>query len=59
MPPEFEDELTRKARLAYASMGYPERFQHILYPGGHGFRDDMRQFSYAWLDRWLVGSAEN
>jgi hypothetical protein len=42
------------ARPAYAAVGCPERLDLGIYPGGHGFTDEMRARAYAWLDRWLA-----
>jgi hypothetical protein len=52
--PERVAELTAKARARYAELGVPERFEYVAYDGGHAFREDMRERSYAWLDRWLA-----
>lgn len=52
-PSDQTAELTRKARARYADLAVPERFEYVAYDGGHTFRRDMRQRSYAWLDRWL------
>jgi hypothetical protein len=46
--------LTDKARDRYTYLGAPERYQYITYDGGHTFRRDMRERSYAWLDYWLA-----
>jgi dienelactone hydrolase len=43
------------ARKAYAAAGCAERLAVGVYPGGHGFTDEMRSRAYAWLDRWLLG----
>jgi len=43
------------ARPAYAAAGAEARLDLGVYPGGHGFTDDMRSRAYAWLDRWLPG----
>lgn len=43
------------ARPAYEAAGGPERLDLGIYPGGHGFTDEMRERAYAWLDRWLAG----
>jgi dienelactone hydrolase len=42
------------ARPAYDAAGCPERLDLGIYPGGHGFTDEMRARAYAWLDRWLA-----
>jgi dienelactone hydrolase len=42
------------ARPAYEAAGCPERLDLGIYPGGHGFTDEMRARAYAWLDRWLA-----
>ncbi len=52
-PPEFDEELTRKARERYAELGVPERFEWITYESLHTFPREMRERSYTWLDRWL------
>jgi dienelactone hydrolase len=41
------------ARPAYAAAGAAERLDLGIYPGGHGFTDEMRARAYTWLDRWL------
>jgi dienelactone hydrolase len=41
------------ARTAYADAGCAERLDLGIYPGEHGFTDEMRVRAYAWLDRWL------
>jgi dienelactone hydrolase len=41
------------ARPAYEAEGVSERLDLGVYPGGHGFSDEMRTRAYAWLDRWL------
>jgi dienelactone hydrolase len=43
------------ARRAYAAAGCEERLDLGIYPGGHGFTDEMRSRAYDWLDRWLRG----
>jgi dienelactone hydrolase len=52
--PERSGELYGKARARYATLGVPERFAGLAYDSGHTFRRDMRERSYAWLDRWLA-----
>lgn len=46
-------QLTHKAILRYAELGVADKFQYITYDGGHTFRQDMREKSYTWFDRWL------
>jgi dienelactone hydrolase len=41
------------ARPTYAAGGVEDRLDLGVYPGGHGFSDEMRERAYAWLDRWL------
>jgi dienelactone hydrolase len=41
------------ARRQYAEVGAPERFEAILFPGGHSFPDEVKVEAYAFLDRWL------
>ncbi len=50
---EVPEELVAKARARYAELGVPDRYEYIPYDGGHIFRWDMRERSYAWFDRWL------
>jgi hypothetical protein len=52
--PERSGELYGKAHARYATLGVPERFAGLAYDSGHTFRRDMRERSYAWLDRWLA-----
>jgi len=42
-----------RARTAYVTAGCAERLAVDVYPGGHGFTDQMRSRAYAWLDRML------
>lgn len=51
--PEHLAALTGKARTRYAELGVPERYMYRTYDGGHVFRRDMREQSYAWFDCWL------
>jgi dienelactone hydrolase len=41
------------ARREYAEAGATERFDAILYPGGHSFPDEVKAEAYAFIDRWL------
>jgi dienelactone hydrolase len=43
------------AGASYVAAGCTERLDIGIYPGGHGFTDEMRSRAYAWLDRWLRG----
>jgi pimeloyl-ACP methyl ester carboxylesterase len=52
-PSGFDEELTRKARERYAELDVPERFEWLTYESRHTFPSEMRERSYAWLDRWL------
>jgi dienelactone hydrolase len=53
---EMVDEKSRKARQRYAELGVPERYQSLVYDAkAHVFRQDMREKSYEWFDRWLKG----
>lgn len=52
-PSTRNDDLVTKARHQYASFGVPERLDWVTYDGGHVFRRDMRQRSYAWFDQWF------
>jgi hypothetical protein len=40
-------------RQAYAASGNGERLALVVYPGGHGFTDEVRSRAYAWLEHWL------
>ncbi len=46
-------EIAEKARAVYAEAGAADRFQAILFPGGHSFPDEVKAEAYAFLDRWL------
>jgi dienelactone hydrolase len=41
------------AAPAFETRGVRERLEARAFPGGHGFKDAMREQAYAWLDRWL------
>jgi len=41
------------AREAYAQQNVAERFQAVLFPGGHSFPTDVKRQAYEFLDRWL------
>jgi dienelactone hydrolase len=43
------------ARKTYVAAGCAERLAVDVWPGGHGFSDQMRSSAYAWLDRMLAG----
>lgn len=43
------------ARPAYEAANAADRLDLGVYPGGHGFTDEMRSRAYAWLDHWLLG----
>jgi dienelactone hydrolase len=45
--------IAEAARREYAEAGAPERFEAVLFPGGHSFPDEMKAEAYAFLDRWL------
>ena len=44
---------SRKVRRVYELYGKPDRLEYHVYDGPHGFRPDMRQAAYEWLDHWL------
>ncbi|MFN8632805.1 MAG: dienelactone hydrolase family protein [Chloroflexota bacterium] len=52
-PVDGVEESYQVARRAYDAAGCTERLDLGIYPGGHGFADEMRERAYAWLDRWL------
>ena len=52
-PAEMTAELTEKARARYEELGASERLEYVQYEGGHLFAKEMREKSYAWIDRWL------
>jgi dienelactone hydrolase len=37
----------------YAALGVADRIELRAVDGGHGFGDGLRDYAYAWLDRWL------
>jgi dienelactone hydrolase len=47
-------EVVATARRQYAEVGVPERFQAILFPGGHSFPEEVKNHAYAFVDRWLT-----
>jgi dienelactone hydrolase len=42
------------ARRQYAAAGVPERFEALLFPGGHSFPDEVKAEVYTFVDRWLT-----
>ncbi|MDI7274944.1 MAG: prolyl oligopeptidase family serine peptidase [Anaerolineae bacterium] len=46
-------QIVAAAQAAYGRAGVPEQFQAILFPGGHGFPQPVREEAYRFLDRWL------
>jgi dienelactone hydrolase len=53
MPTAMWDEKYQKARIGYAHLGAAERFETLVFRGGHVFPQEMRERAYGWLDRWL------
>jgi dienelactone hydrolase len=43
------------AQRQYAAAGASERFETILFAGGHSFPDVVKAEAFAFLDRWLRG----
>ena len=48
-------QIVAAAQAAYAQAGVPDQFRAILFPGGHGFPQAVREEAYRFLDRWLKG----
>jgi dienelactone hydrolase len=46
-------QIVASAQTSYAQAGVPERFQPIIFAGGHGFPQTVREEAYRFLDRWL------
>jgi dienelactone hydrolase len=42
------------ARREYEAAGVPERFEALLFPGGHSFPEEVKAHAYAFVDRWLT-----
>ena len=42
-----------RARLVYSQQNAAERFQAVLFPGGHSFPAEVKAQAYEFLDRWL------
>jgi dienelactone hydrolase len=47
-------DIVAAAQRHYAEAGAPERFEAILFPGGHSFPAEVKAHTYAFLDRWLA-----
>lgn len=45
--------LIETARKTYAQQGVLDRFQSIIFEGGHMFPDEVKIEAYAFLNRWL------
>jgi dienelactone hydrolase len=52
-PVDSVRKMNEAVAAAYADAGVPERFESLVFDGGHGFPDDVRERAYDWLDRWL------
>jgi dienelactone hydrolase len=48
--------LNEETAAAYEAAGHPERFESVVFEGGHGFPPEIRERAYDWLDRWLDDS---
>lgn len=46
-------EIAAAAEAAYAAAGHPERFQSIVFEGGHSFPPNVKADAYDWLDKYL------
>jgi dienelactone hydrolase len=45
--------LVERARQVYGQQNVVERFQAVIFSGGHSFPDDVKMQAYEFLDRWL------
>lgn len=45
--------VVERARRIYGQQNEAERFQAILFPGGHSFPAEVKMRAYEFLDRWL------
>jgi dienelactone hydrolase len=45
--------LAERASAAYQAAGAPDRLRALIFPGGHGMPDNVREEAYMFLDRWL------
>jgi dienelactone hydrolase len=52
-PLDGVEQLADRVSEAYADAGHPERFESVVFEGGHGFPPAVRKRAYDWLDRWL------
>jgi cephalosporin-C deacetylase-like acetyl esterase len=52
-PLEGARESVEAARALYATLGIPERVEHVVAPAPHGYSADLRRATYRWLNRWL------
>ena len=46
-------EIADAAAAHYGAMGVPERFQSVVFEGGHSFPDGVKEQAYGFLDRYL------
>jgi len=46
-------QIVAAAQAAYTRAGVPDQFRAILFPGGHGFPQAVRDEAFRFLDRWL------
>lgn len=45
--------IAEQAASAYEQANASERFQALIFPGGHSFPDDVKSAAYDFLERWL------
>ncbi len=44
---------------AYAAHGLPEKFQTTMVKAPHGYNQEQRELTYAWMLKWLAGDASD
>ncbi len=44
---------------AYAAHGVPQKFQTTMVKAPHGYNQEQRQITYAWMLKWLAGDASD
>ncbi|MHC4595042.1 MAG: alpha/beta hydrolase [Planctomycetota bacterium] len=58
-PPSGVWDLSTWLYKAYAAHGLPQKFQTTMVKAPHGYNQEQRELTYAWMLKWLAGDASD
>ncbi len=58
-PPSGVWDLSTWLYKAYAAHGAPQKFQTTMVKAPHGYNQEQRELTYAWMLKWLAGDASD